>query len=590
MPENLIEQTSEYKALQTKYSFIINDNIKLKQALDETRGLLEMSRTSFQRQLEQMESDDLAQQKRLGNEMVQLEEKLMEIRKENELLRIEYEQNLAANEQTGPINKEMRSLITTLQTNNKLLKSDNVRTKKRLEEAQQEIDKLKKQLSHLAQSDKTKSREETPKVTSTADGSSLSSENKSDVVVVTENNHHSSSTCKTSSSSNQEEQHLSKDEQIRELKEEIKRLNESKRDMKNLLDIYTKSSKTSSSSSSNEENCNTKAKNVELDEYKQEIKRLKDSLEKAKASKSIVSTSSSPSTHNNHHLHHHHTPDDQSTDQTKKIRSLEENIRELHKNLSNKKQEEAALLNDMEITGQAFEDMQEQNVRLMQQLKEKDDANFKLISERIKLENVQKILKEEKEIYAQQVSTLQEQHENQLLVSKKLEEQLQVLTQNVSLLERELVHTHAACEAYKRQAVENVQMLHDLKLNAQKYMCQLKEAQQQIDEKSELLAAQSFSSKRAQEEIKHLQAKLERQKKFEMATSLDEVLREEIKEYKEQLRCPSCKVKQKDAVLTKCFHVFCYDCLHKRYETRQRKCPKCNANFGANDYRKLYLS
>ena len=33
-------------------------------------------------------------------------------------------------------------------------------------------------------------------------------------------------------------------------------------------------------------------------------------------------------------------------------------MRELHKMLGNKKQEEAALLNDMEITGQAFEDMQ----------------------------------------------------------------------------------------------------------------------------------------------------------------------------------------------------------------------------------------
>lgn len=43
-------------------------------------------------------------------------------------------------------------------------------------------------------------------------------------------------------------------------------------------------------------------------------------------------------------------------------------------------------------------------MRLMQQLREKDDANFKLVSERIKLENVQKILKEEKEIYVQQVS------------------------------------------------------------------------------------------------------------------------------------------------------------------------------------------
>lgn len=39
------------------------------------------------------------------------------------------------------------------------------------------------------------------------------------------------------------------------------------------------------------------------------------------------------------------------------------------------------MLKEMEVTGQAYEDKQEQNIRLVQQLKEKDDANFKLMSE-----------------------------------------------------------------------------------------------------------------------------------------------------------------------------------------------------------------
>ena len=52
--------------------------------------------------------------------------------------------------------------------------------------------------------------------------------------------------------------------------------------------------------------------------------------------------------------------------------------------MANHKQEEETLLSDMEVTGQAFEDMQDQNSRLIQQLREKDDANFKLMSERIK--------------------------------------------------------------------------------------------------------------------------------------------------------------------------------------------------------------
>ena len=70
------------------------------------------------RQIEQMESEELMTQKKLRTEVIQLEDMLAQVRKEYEMLRIEFEQNLAANEQTGPINKEMRNLIQSLQTHN----------------------------------------------------------------------------------------------------------------------------------------------------------------------------------------------------------------------------------------------------------------------------------------------------------------------------------------------------------------------------------------------------------------------------------------------------------------------------------------
>lgn len=66
-------------------------------------------------------------------------------------------------------------------------------------------------------------------------------------------------------------------------------------------------------------------------------------------------------------------------------------------------QEEEALLNEMEVTGQAFEDMQEQNSRLIQQLREKDDANFKLMTERIKSNQLHKLAREEKDVLKDQV-------------------------------------------------------------------------------------------------------------------------------------------------------------------------------------------
>lgn len=47
------------------------------------------------------QSDELGLQKKLRTEVIQLEDTLAQVRKEYEMLRIEFEQNLAANEQAG---------------------------------------------------------------------------------------------------------------------------------------------------------------------------------------------------------------------------------------------------------------------------------------------------------------------------------------------------------------------------------------------------------------------------------------------------------------------------------------------------------
>jgi len=45
--------------------------------------------------------DELETQKRLRTEMIQMEDTLSQVRREYDVLRIEFEQMLAANEQTG---------------------------------------------------------------------------------------------------------------------------------------------------------------------------------------------------------------------------------------------------------------------------------------------------------------------------------------------------------------------------------------------------------------------------------------------------------------------------------------------------------
>jgi len=65
--------------------------------------------------------------------------------------------------------------------------------------------------------------------------------------------------------------------------------------------------------------------------------------------------------------------------------------------------EEQTMITEMELTGQAYEDMQEQNSRLVQQLREKDEANFKLLSERTQSNKLLKLIREEANTYQEMV-------------------------------------------------------------------------------------------------------------------------------------------------------------------------------------------
>ncbi|KAK2510997.1 hypothetical protein Q9233_017294 [Columba guinea] len=101
LPEDAVREALEYKVLQSQFSLLYHESLQVKTQLDEARGLLLATKNSHLRHIEHMESDELGVQKRLRTEVIQLEDTLAQVRKEYEMLRIEFEQNLAANEQAG---------------------------------------------------------------------------------------------------------------------------------------------------------------------------------------------------------------------------------------------------------------------------------------------------------------------------------------------------------------------------------------------------------------------------------------------------------------------------------------------------------
>uniref|UniRef100_A0A8C6AAZ4 E3 ubiquitin protein ligase n=1 Tax=Marmota marmota marmota TaxID=9994 RepID=A0A8C6AAZ4_MARMA len=625
LPEEVVRETGEYRMLQAQFSLLYNESLQVKTQLDEARGLLLATKNSHLRHIEHMESDELGLQKKLRTEVIQLEDTLAQVRKEYEMLRIEFEQNLAANEQAGPINREMRHLISSLQNHNHQLKGDAQRYKRKLREVQAEIGKLRAQASGSTHSipnlghpedsglsAPTPGKEEggpgpvgTPdsrkEMTSVSGATTTTSSVKKEELVPSEEDAQAITPGAQGPSSRGREPEARPKRELREregsglgpppvasglsrvdrekakveeakrkesellkgLRAELKKAQESQKEMKLLLDMY-KSAPKEQRDKVQLMAAERKAK-AEVDELRSRIRELEE--RDRRESKKIA-----------------------DEDALRRIRQAEEQIEHLQRKLGATKQEEEALLSEMDVTGQAFEDMQEQNGRLLQQLREKDDANFKLMSERIKANQIHKLLREEKDELGEQVLGLKSQVDAQLLTVQKLEEKERALQGSLGGVEKELTLRSQALELNKRKAVEAAQLAEDLKVQLEHVQTRLREIQPCLAESRAAREKESFNLKRAQEDISRLRRKLEKQRKVEVYADADEILQEEIKEYKARLTCPCCNTRKKDAVLTKCFHVFCFECVRGRYEARQRKCPKCNAAFGAHDFHRVYIS
>lgn len=73
------------------------------------------------------------------------------------------------------------------------------------------------------------------------------------------------------------------------------------------------------------------------------------------------------------------------------------------------------------------------------------------------------------------------------------------------------------------------------------------------------------------------------------ASSAGEGLSADAISYRNMLRCKVCETRQKEVVITKCYHMFCQPCIRANLDTRHRKCPACGAAFGQGDVKTVYF-
>ncbi|KAL6494118.1 ubiquitin-like modifier hub1 [Orobanche gracilis] len=219
----------------------------------------------------------------------------------------------------------------------------------------------------------------------------------------------------------------------------------------------------------------------------------------------------------------------------------------LSNTLKSKHEETEAYLSEIETIGQACDDMQTQNQQLLQQITERDDYNVKLVLEGVRARQLEDTLLMEKRMLKKTVQRTKQTVDFYNFKAGRIEDQLKAYSDHLQRLNEDKLHNTASGENTQRR-------LSDVRISSQQVICTLEEAQSKADKSREYLAQlqielekKRFARKRVEEDIDNQRRKVEQLKSHAEGSSIVEKLQQELREYKEILKCSVCLDRRKES-------------------------------------------
>ncbi|XP_024516712.1 E3 ubiquitin-protein ligase BRE1-like 2 isoform X1 [Selaginella moellendorffii] len=258
---------------------------------------------------------------------------------------------------------------------------------------------------------------------------------------------------------------------------------------------------------------------------------------------------------------------------------------ELLETIKAKSEEGDAYISEIETIGQAYEDMQTQNQRLLQQISERDDYNTKLVAESLKAKQLQTSLVAEKQSISGKMQLATSAADLQKQRAARFEEQVRLQLDQLTKAADETRHSNSAVEVARRKLAEAEREVQSLRSALEVSDKELRERGEKTNDVLVVLENERFEKKRLENELTVLKTK----HTTAQENALVEKLQEEVNKYRTLLKCSVCHDRQKEVAITKCLHLFCNPCIQRNLEIRHRKCPGCGVGFGAGDVRHVYL-
>ncbi|KAF5744281.1 Histone ubiquitination proteins group [Tripterygium wilfordii] len=276
-------------------------------------------------------------------------------------------------------------------------------------------------------------------------------------------------------------------------------------------------------------------------------------------------------------------------DLRQKLEGSKRNMSKLSDAVKSKNEENEAYLSEIETIGQAYDDMQTQNQQLLQQITERDDYNIKLVVQGVRARQQQDALLMDKRKLNREIQLVHGSVDFYLMKTARIEDQLRICSDQIQRLGEDRLQKSSTLENTQKRLLDVRMSSNQLRENMEESQSKVEGSRAALLELRVELDRERFDKRRIEEELEVARRKLSRLRVQIEGSSTLEKLRQELREYKEILKCSICLDRPKEVVITKCYHLFCNPCVHRIIESRHRKCPACSASFGPNDVKPVYI-
>lgn len=276
-----------------------------------------------------------------------------------------------------------------------------------------------------------------------------------------------------------------------------------------------------------------------------------------------------------------------------RLGSAEQKAQMAQQEVQTLKNAQAALEAEVEEVTQTYEDVDRTNNELRKEVSSKDDAVTKAKADKMRADHMCATLKAEQAALQERLEKLASQSESLAAVRASFEAQLR----KASEVSRKRDEEYAGYESTLSKKSAELKVAQAQAAHATSMLRAAQEAEARSKEREESAnasaATEQVQAKRLAAERDALSkrvARLTANDPMGGANALASEVQEQLEYYRSKVKCTLCLRNDKDAIISKCMHAFCRECIQKRLDVRNRKCPACALQFDFQSVKDLYLT